>query len=180
MHRICAAPGSPADQPSEPQAPPSANAGAAGEPVLSHAAASTAGTHERLPLLNSLCCWLALQFLIRFSSISDEAAGSNRWTAAEQPSKWSFGWAPSPPRRPGQCLSCQPLNQPAPLCHPAYSQWILFFESFSRAAGTLGQKSHLGTGRWWREQRERALPAAELSTSQLHSHQSPQHQQHYQ
>lgn len=41
----CAAPGSLADQPSEPQAPPGADAGTAGEPVLSHAATSAAGTH---------------------------------------------------------------------------------------------------------------------------------------
>lgn len=39
------APGSLADQPSKPQAPPGADAGAAGEPVLSHAAASAAGTN---------------------------------------------------------------------------------------------------------------------------------------
>lgn len=41
------APGALTDQPSEPQAPPGANAGAAGEPVLSNAAASTAGVHRR-------------------------------------------------------------------------------------------------------------------------------------
>lgn len=41
----CAAPGSPADQPSKAQAPPGADAGAAGEPVFPHAAASAAGTH---------------------------------------------------------------------------------------------------------------------------------------
>lgn len=40
----CAAPGSLADQPSKPQAPTGADAGAAGEPVLSHAATSAAGT----------------------------------------------------------------------------------------------------------------------------------------
>lgn len=41
-----AAPGALTDQPREPQAPPGANAGAAGEPVLSNAAASTAGVHH--------------------------------------------------------------------------------------------------------------------------------------
>lgn len=41
-----AAPGSPADQQSEPQASSGADAGAAGEPVLSHAAASAAGKHS--------------------------------------------------------------------------------------------------------------------------------------
>lgn len=44
----CAAPGSFADQPSKPQAPPGADAGAAGEPVLCHAATSAAGTHMQL------------------------------------------------------------------------------------------------------------------------------------
>lgn len=44
----CAAPGSFADQPSKPQAPPGAGAGAAGEPVLPHAATSAAGTNRQL------------------------------------------------------------------------------------------------------------------------------------
>lgn len=39
-----AASGSLADQQSEPEAPPGADAGATGEPVFSHAATSTAGT----------------------------------------------------------------------------------------------------------------------------------------
>lgn len=44
---LFAAPGAPTDQPSEPQAPPGADAGAAGEPVLSNAAASTTGGRRR-------------------------------------------------------------------------------------------------------------------------------------
>lgn len=40
----CTAPGTLADQPSKPQPPPVADAGAAGEAVLAHAASST-GTH---------------------------------------------------------------------------------------------------------------------------------------
>ena len=42
-----AAPRSLADQPSEPQAPPGADAGAAREPVLSNAATSAAGKNKQ-------------------------------------------------------------------------------------------------------------------------------------
>lgn len=123
-------------------------------------------------------------FLICFSSQPDEAAGSDRRPTAAQPSKRSFGGAPPPPPphpRPGPRLSRQPLGRPR---LPAHGQRVRpLVEPFDGAAGTLGQKSRLGTGRRRgrrREQRERALPAAELSTSHLYSRQSPQHQQHYQ
>lgn len=130
-------------------------------------------------LLIRTVCVKCDSFLI-LCPVSDSAAGSSRWPTEAQPSQRRIGWALSPPRRLFSHLPSQSHSHPAPVCHSAHSQWILFHKSFSGAAWTPGQKSQPGTGRWRRKQRKRALPAAELSTSQLQSRQSTQHQQHYQ
>uniref|UniRef100_A0A3Q3VW36 [histone H3]-trimethyl-L-lysine(27) demethylase n=1 Tax=Mola mola TaxID=94237 RepID=A0A3Q3VW36_MOLML len=78
----CAAPGTLADQPSNPQAPPSADAGAAGEPVVSHAAASAAGTHiasyQQLMLLLFCDVWFASCVSVPLCQMRRQAAAGGQ------------------------------------------------------------------------------------------------------
>ena len=129
-----AAPGTFADQPSKPQAPPSADAGAAGEPVVSHAAASAPGTHvascQQLMLLLLFYIWFAAYVYVLLCQMRRQAAVGGQLR-------------PSLPNGP----LAEPSNHHAGLsCASLLNHTAIRFPSVTQPTANGSSPSNLSTG----------------------------------